>query len=186
MARWNSSSGYLLVCNVTLPWAAKRHQLLQVVVGPDQVADEVDLGGDDVDGGDVDVLPVADDVVVAGAAEHRHTLFGRPTLAHEVQDSFCPVTAGEIQDLLHVGPVGDDAVVGTDLGRQRDCLGITVDDDDRHARDRFEDLDSDVAEATGADHHADVTGAGGAGYLGGRVVGGQARIGQRGHIGGFQ
>src|SRR5690606_40160754 len=64
----------LLGVQVDRAAAGQRHQVAQVVVGADQVADEVDLGGDDVDGRHVDVLAVADDVVVAGAAQHRHPL----------------------------------------------------------------------------------------------------------------
>ena len=71
MADWKSSSGYFAVCSVHRAAGGQRHQVAQVVVGADQVADEVDLGGDDVDRRDVDVLAVADDVVVAGPAQHR-------------------------------------------------------------------------------------------------------------------
>src|SRR5215210_1087562 len=42
------------------------HQLRQVVVGTHQVADEVELGRDDVYGRDVEVLAVADNVVAPG------------------------------------------------------------------------------------------------------------------------
>src|SRR3982074_3285460 len=48
------------------------HELHQVVVGADQVADEVDLGRDDVDGRDAHGTPVADHDVTAGAPQHRH------------------------------------------------------------------------------------------------------------------
>ena len=71
MAVWKSSSRYFAVCSVTSA-GGQRHQFAQVVVGPDEVADEVDLGGDDVDRRDVDVLAVADDVVVAGPVKHPH------------------------------------------------------------------------------------------------------------------
>src|SRR5689334_831236 len=46
-----------------LALSRQRHELDQVVVGADQVADDVLLRGDEVDGRDDDVLPVADDVV---------------------------------------------------------------------------------------------------------------------------
>src|SRR5919198_963975 len=45
------------------------HQLGQVVIGADEVAYEVDLRRDDVDGGHVDLAAVADDVVGAGTAQ---------------------------------------------------------------------------------------------------------------------
>src|SRR6201746_206510 len=62
----------------------QRHQVAQVVVGPAEVADEVDLAGDDVDGRHVDVLAVPHDVVVSGAPQHGDALTGRPALADEV------------------------------------------------------------------------------------------------------
>ena len=118
MADWKSSSAYFWVCRVTAPAGGQRHQVAQVVVRPDEVADEVDLGGDDVDGRDVDVLAVADDVVVAGPAQHRDSLGGRTALADEVDDDLGAVPAGELQHLLDLAAVGDDAVVGADrLGR---------------------------------------------------------------------
>ena len=71
MADWKSSSCVLLRVQVHRAPRRECHQVAQVVVGPDQVADEVDLGGDDVDRRHVDVLAVADDVVIARAAQHR-------------------------------------------------------------------------------------------------------------------
>src|SRR4029077_8061821 len=93
----------------------EHHQLLQVVVRGDQVADEVDLGGDDVDGGDVDVLAVSDDVVVPGATQHGDTLVGRPAFADEIEHGLGAAATREVQHLLHVAAVGDDAPVRADL-----------------------------------------------------------------------
>src|SRR5882757_7449984 len=52
-----------------LPAGGQHHQLGEVVVAAHQVADEVDLGRDDVDGGYVDRAAVPDDVVVAVTAQ---------------------------------------------------------------------------------------------------------------------
>ena len=75
--------------------------------------------------GNVDVLAVSDDVVVPGAAQHGDTLFGRAALADEVEHGLGAVAAGEVQDLLHLGAVGDDHLVGADLAGEldggRDC-----------------------------------------------------------------
>jgi len=46
MADWKSSSAYFTVCNFHRAPGRERHQVAQVVVGADQVADDVDLGGD--------------------------------------------------------------------------------------------------------------------------------------------
>src|SRR5436190_13905441 len=50
----------------------QRHQVAQVVVRADKIADEVDLGGDDVDRGDIDVFAIAHDVIVAVPVKHPH------------------------------------------------------------------------------------------------------------------
>src|SRR5277367_1775217 len=47
------------------------HQLGQLVVGADDVADDVPLGGDDVEGRDVHRAAVADHEVGAGPGGHR-------------------------------------------------------------------------------------------------------------------
>src|SRR5262245_17143545 len=59
----------------------QRHQVLQVDVGPDEVADERDLPGDHVDRRDVDVLAVADDVVEAAVLDHRDSVLDGALLA---------------------------------------------------------------------------------------------------------
>ena len=168
---------------MTLPCAREDHQLLQVVVGADQVADEVDLGGDDVDGRDVDVLAVSDDEVVPGAPKHGDTLFGRTALADEIEHGLGAVATGEVEDLLYVAAVGDDAPrsAPTSTASWTAC-GITIDDDHGYTRNRLEHLDSDVTETASADHHADITRPGGPRHLRGRVVRGQAGVGERGDI----
>src|SRR5207248_5367817 len=75
------------------------HQVLQVGVGADEVPDEVDLRGDDVDGRDVEVLAVADDVVVPGATQHPHAFGRRSAFADEVDDRLGAVAAGQVEDL---------------------------------------------------------------------------------------
>src|SRR5258708_3932084 len=50
------------------PLGRQRHQLVQVVVRSDEVPDEVDLGGDDVDSGNVERATIPDDKVRTGAA----------------------------------------------------------------------------------------------------------------------
>src|SRR6266508_6038521 len=76
------------------------HQLGQVVVGADQVADHVPLGGDDVDGRDVDGAAVADDVVRAGPAGHVPPVDLRAPLADEVDHDLGALAAGQLGDTL--------------------------------------------------------------------------------------
>ena len=76
------------------------HQVAQVVVGADQVADDVLLGRDQVDRRHDDVLAVAHDVVVAGLAGHRQPLRGRAALSHEVDDHLGTEPTRDLQHLL--------------------------------------------------------------------------------------
>src|ERR1700730_1355050 len=164
------------------PLRRKGHQLLQVVVRAHQVADEVDLGGDDVDGRDVDVLAVSDDEVVTGAPKHGNTLFGRSALADEVEHGLGAMPTGQIADLLDVASVCDDAPVGTDLDSQLDRLRIAVDDDHGDTRNRLQHLDSDVTKTASTDHHAHISRPGGPRPLRRRVVRSQARVRERGDL----
>src|SRR4029079_15106317 len=165
-----------------LALCGEHHQLLQVVVRADQVADEIDLGGDDVDRRNVDVLAVTDDEVVPGATKHGDTLFGRTSLADEIEHRLGAVATREVQDLLHVAAVGDDHLVGPDLAGELDGGGITIHDDDGYSRNRLEHLDSYVPEATRADHDTDLTRVGRPCHLRGRVIRGQAGVGEGGDI----
>lgn len=106
------------------------HQVAQVVVGTDEVADEVDLGGDHVDRGHIDVLAVAHHVVVTGPAQHGDPLAGRASFTDEVDHGLGAVSAGEVAHLLDLVAVGDHAVVGADRLGELERLGVAVDDDE--------------------------------------------------------
>src|ERR1700694_305865 len=164
----------------------EHHELDQVVVRTDEVADEVDLIGDDVDRRNVDVLAVAHDVVVARTAEHLHTLAAGPPLTDEIDHCFRAVAPGELQNLFNLGAVGNDCVVGADGQRKLDGVRVAVDDDDLGGGQRLEDLNADVAQPPGADDHAAVPGRQAARGLGGGVVRGEARVGERRDIRGLQ
>src|SRR5690606_8356420 len=120
--------------------------------------DEVDLGADDVDGRHVQATAVPDDVVRPGAAQHADTGFDGGAFAHEIEDGFGAVAGGEVEDLLRFGAVGDDGRVRADLLGQIQRIRGTVDDDDARGRHRLQDLDADVPEPAGADHHGGVAG----------------------------
>src|SRR6266508_5180566 len=85
------------------------HQLGQVVVGADQVADHVPLGGDDVDGRDVDGAAVADDVVRVGPAGHVPPVDLRAPLADEVDHDLGALAAGQLGDTLDLVAGGGDS-----------------------------------------------------------------------------
>src|SRR5215218_6815305 len=159
------------------------HQVLQVDVGPDEVADERDLARDDVDRRDVDVLAVADDVVEAAVLDHRHAVLDGALLADEVDDRLGPHAVGELLHRVDVrGALHLDGVVGAQLARELERLLVGVDDDDLGRRVRLEALDADVAEAAGADHDAPRPRAEHGDRLLHGVDRGQAGVGQRGDL----
>src|SRR5258708_7148918 len=70
--------------------SGERHQLGQIIVGTDKVADKVDLGRNDVDGRNIERATVADDVVGACASEHLDCIMLRASLAYEINDGLGP------------------------------------------------------------------------------------------------
>ena len=68
------------------PAVGERHQLDKLRPGADQIADDVALGDDHVDGRDADVLAVADDIIAAHRPRHLQALGRRALLADEIDD----------------------------------------------------------------------------------------------------
>src|SRR3954447_18302397 len=165
----------------------ERHEVLQVDVGPDDVADERDLARDHVDRRDVDVLAVADDVVEAAVLDHRDAVLDGALLAYEVDDRLGAVAVGELLHLLDVrGALDLDRVVGAELARELQRLLVRIDDDDLGRRVGLQALDADVAEAARADHDALRARAEDRDRLLDRVDRGQPRVRQRGDVGRVQ
>src|SRR3954453_2090318 len=130
----------------------ERHQVLEVDVRPDEVADERDLARDDVDRRDVDVLAVADDVVEAAVLDHRDPVLDGALLADEVDDRLRAVAVRQLLHGLDVrGALDLDRVVGAELARELEGRPGRVDDDDLGRGVGLEALDADVAQAARAD-----------------------------------
>ena len=140
-----ASSGYVRGVQRDLALGGQGHQVLQVDVGPDEVADERDLARDDVDRRHVDVLAVADHVVEAAVLHHRDAVLDRALLADEVDDRLGAHPVGELGDGVALGAVDAHGVVGAELLRQRQRLLARVDDDDLGRRVGLQALDADVA-----------------------------------------
>ena len=117
---------------------------------------------------------------------HPHAFAGGAALADEVDDNLRTVAAGELENLVNLGAVDDDAVVGTDGHRELDGLRVAVDDDELGGTQRLQYLNAYVAKSTGTDYDAAVTGGETPRGLGCRVIGGEAGIGERGDIRWFQ
>src|SRR5829696_1303443 len=154
------------------------HQLFEVVVGADQVADDAALGGDDVYRRDLHGAAVADDVVEAGRARHLPGFVLCAPLAHVVEDDLgAPV--GHLEHGVRVAFPALHRLVRAPLLSELEGLLAGIHDDYVRRRHRPEALYADVPQAPRADddgvrarvEHRD--------GLPDRVVGGQARVGQR-------
>ena len=85
-----ASSGTVLVCRVTFASLGEHHQLGQIVVGADDVADDVALGGDDVQRRHLERAAVPDHEVRPVRARHREALVLRSLLGNEVRTTSAP------------------------------------------------------------------------------------------------
>src|SRR4051794_21168036 len=163
------------------------HQVLQVDVGPDEVADERDLPRDHVDRRDVDVLAVADDVVEAAVLDHGDAVLDGALLADEVDDRLGAVAVGELLHFLDVrGALDLDRVVGAELASELEGLLVRIDDDDLGRRVGLQALDADVAQAARADHDALGAGAEDRNRLLHGMDRREAGVGERGDLGRLQ
>ena len=134
--------------------------------------------------GCLELAAVAEDVHRSGRGGHLPGVDLGALLGDEVEHDVAALAVGQVLDGVDVAAVGEHGLVGADLLGQRERVGVAVDDDDARAGDRRERLDRDVAEAARALHDG-----GGARVESGHglahgVVGGDARVGQRGDVGG--
>src|SRR5579883_126677 len=129
------------------------HQFDQVVVVTDQVADEVDLVRDDVDGGHVEVAAVADDIVRTGLPQHCYRFLLRASLTNKVDHRFGPSPIGKVTHLFHVAAIGHNRVVCAPFFCQFESGGRAVDHDNLGWRQGFEALHANMAETASPDHY---------------------------------
>src|SRR5579859_66426 len=152
------------------------HQLGEVVVGAHDVPDDVALGGDDVERGDLHGAAVADDEVGAAAAGHGPPVGLGALLGDEVEHDLRAAAAGQLPDRLDLPAVGHHGVVRADLAGQLQRVGVAVHHDDRGGGERGQALDTDMAQAPRPYHdgrRARVQQADGLAY---RMVGGDAGV----------
>jgi hypothetical protein len=107
------------VCRVTRPCCASTISSGQVVVRTHDVADDVALGGDDVQCRNREGAAVADDEVGTGGPGHRKPVVFGPLLRDEVQHDIGAGTLGEVPDCLDVPAVGDNGVLGAEFLSKR-------------------------------------------------------------------
>src|SRR5699024_2709587 len=138
----------------TLPHPApcgQDHEFLQVVVAAYQVAEHVDVRRDDVERWHVQGAAVADDEVAARVTGHGDALLLGAALPHEVQDHVRAFAFGGVKDLCHLVAVGPHRVSDAELLGHGECLGGAVYDREVGRAQFFQDLDTDVPQATRTD-----------------------------------
>jgi len=96
------------------------------------------------------------------------------------------LTVGQVEHLVDVSTIGDDAVVGADRHRQLGGVGVAINDDQLGGSERLEHLDADVPEPASAEDDAAIARGEPASRLGGDVVGGEAGVGEGGDVGRFE
>ena len=109
----------------------QHHQLGELVVGADDVADDVALGRDDVQRRQRAAAAVADDDSTSRPARViAKPSFSAPCSATKSSTTSAPVAAGEILHGVHLLAVGDHGVVGAERLGQLERVRVAVDDDD--------------------------------------------------------
>src|SRR4029077_18743763 len=150
------------------------HQFHQVMVGTDKVADDVDLPGNDVDGRQVDVAAVADDVVRAATPQQLWCQSFSPGLADEVEDDVRPAGGDVLDGRQHIVVRGclHRVLSANRSGQLQGRLG-SVDDRNSGRGDCGEGLNRDVAQTARPDDHGVGAGEEIGGCLSDCVVGSQ-------------
>src|SRR3954469_18378532 len=113
-----------------LPALRQHHELGQLVVRADDVADHVALGRDDVQRGHLQLAAVPDHRVRPAGCGHGEALVLRALLGHEVEHDVGARAAGEVLDGVHLRAVGDHGLVRAELRRERERVRVAVDHDD--------------------------------------------------------
>src|SRR5256714_9361174 len=116
-----------------LPGLRQDHQLGQLVVRTDDVADDVPLGGEEAERRDVHLAAVPDDAVTPGPAGHREPVLLGTLLGDEVEYDVRAGSVGEVLDRVDLAAVGDDRVVRAELLGELERVGAPADADDPRA-----------------------------------------------------
>ena len=120
---------------------------------------------------------VTDDVVVAAVPRHRQALGDRVALADEIDDGFGAAAPGQCQHGLDLVAVGLHHMMRAASPGEFERAPARIDHDDLGRAQSLQDLDADMPEAAGADHHGIFAGQQMArGFLGG-AIGRQTGVG---------
>ena len=171
--------GVLLRVERDLAGLGEDHQLGQVGVGADDVADHVLLLRDEVQRRGLELAAVADDGHVAVGRGHRPGVLLGALLGHEVEDDLGALALGELLDRLDVVAVRQHGLVGADLLGERQRVRVAVDDDDLGGGEGGEALDADVAQPSRALHDRGRARVQQRHRLADRVVGRDTGVGER-------
>src|SRR5216683_8417435 len=118
-----------------------------------QIAHEVDLGTDNINGGDGKLPAVAEQIIAASALEHGYTIHDRIALANEIQNNLSPSTISDSANANYVLPVDKDSVVSPPGLTQFKGFTGAINHNNFSGREGFKALNPDMPQATRADHH---------------------------------
>ena len=135
-----------------LPPRDEVHQVDQVAVRTDLVADDGELPIDHVEVFDPDAAAVSDNGVHPALGEHAHRVFGHVTLAHEVQDDLGAPTRCQVQYRLR-GRCGRqfEHRVRAEPAGHGGAAGVGLHDQDPGRGEQSQQLHRDLADPAGAD-----------------------------------
>jgi len=132
-----------------LALAGEGYQAGQIGAGADEIRHDADFAQDQRHGRESYRAAIANHVVRAPRAQHRHGVTDRGVFADEVEDRV-GTGAGEVTDLLHLLRAGDDQVVRAAVHGQCQRLLTEVHRDDLRHGHGLEALDADVTEPSDA------------------------------------
>src|ERR1700744_6220297 len=127
----------------------ERHQFDEFGIRADQVADDRLLAGDHVDGRQLDLSAIANDVIEARVARHGEALCDCVAFADKIDHRFGAVAARQFEYALPFITVALDRVMRpANLRKLQRDLGA-VDYDDFSRAKRVQNLNADVPQTTG-------------------------------------
>src|SRR5207247_2431229 len=96
-----------------LALSGQGHELSQVIIGADQVANEVNLGRDNIDRGDSELATIADNVVATSTAQHSNPVLDSASLTDKVNHCLGTLPIRDVFDFRNLAPINYDCMIST-------------------------------------------------------------------------
>src|SRR5438270_8657295 len=129
------------------------HQLCQVIIRSNKVADKVNLGRDNIDRGDIELATIANNVVAASAVQHSNPVLDSAPLADKVNPCLGTLPIRDVSDLRNLAPINYDCMISTPASCQFKRLGGAIKDDNFCRGQCLEALDTNMAQTTSTDYY---------------------------------